>query len=130
ERSRQRDRAVASRNLPARIGASAPLPKFVIRSPTMARRKPDFQIVDPAAGPSPSPERVAAFRVGLSAESRAAIFLWVKGYRIAARRWKSPVGEIDIVARRGRLLVFVEVKARASLDAAAFSLTERQKLRI
>jgi putative endonuclease len=96
----------------------------------MAQCKPDSEIADPAPGPGPSPERVAAFRVGLSAESRAAIFLWAKGYRIAARRWKSPVGEIDIVARRGRLLVFVEVKARASIDAAAFSLTDRQKLRI
>src|SRR5262249_50962722 len=69
--------------------------------------------------PGPRPERVAAFRVGLSAESRAAAFLVAKGYRIVARRWKSPVGEIDIVARRRRVLVFVEVKARDSLDEAA-----------
>ena len=49
-----------------------------------------------------------------------------KGFRIAARRWRSPAGEIDIVARRGNLLVFVEVKARARLDDAAFAVTERQ----
>jgi putative endonuclease len=96
----------------------------------MARRKLDSESAPPARIATPRPERVAAFRVGLSAESRAAIFLLAKGYRIAARRWKSPVGEIDIVARRGRLLVFVEVKARASIDGAAFSLTERQKHRI
>jgi putative endonuclease len=78
----------------------------------------------------PRPERVAAFRVGISAESRAAAYLIAKGYRILARRWKSPAGEIDIVARRRRLLVFVEVKARATLDAAAESLHPRQQQRI
>jgi putative endonuclease len=59
----------------------------------------------------PRPERQAAFHVGISAESRAAAFLIAKGFRILARRWRSPLGEIDIVARRRRLLVFVEVKA-------------------
>jgi len=48
----------------------------------------------------PRRERVAAFRLGLSAESRAAMFLIAKGYRIVAQRWKTPFGEIDIVARR------------------------------
>ena len=60
-----------------------------------------------------------AFRAGISAESRAAAFLIAKGFRILARRWRSPVGEIDIIARRRRLLVFVEVKARERLDDAA-----------
>jgi putative endonuclease len=78
----------------------------------------------------PNPERVAAFGLGLSAESRAAAYLVAKGYRIAARRFRSPVGEVDIVARRGRVLVFVEVKARATLDAAAESLQTRQQRRI
>ena len=77
-----------------------------------------------------SPERRAAFARGLSAESRAALLLIAKGYRIAARRWKSPVGEIDIVARRRNLLVFVEVKARAGFDEAAFSVTPYQRRRI
>ena len=74
--------------------------------------------------------RQVAFRTGLTAESRAAAFLTGRGYAIAARRFKSPVGEIDIVARRGRELVFVEVKARARLDDAALSLTPRQQRRI
>jgi putative endonuclease len=87
----------------------------------MARRNS----VDP-----PNPERVAAFGLGLSAESRAAAYLVAKGYRIAARRFRSPVGEVDIVARRGRVLIFVEVKARATLDAAAESLQARQQRRI
>ena len=71
-----------------------------------------------------------AFQLGLSAESRAAAFLVAKGFRILARRWKSPLGEIDIVARRRQLLVFVEVKARAKLDDAAESVTPRQRARI
>jgi putative endonuclease len=77
-----------------------------------------------------APERVAAFRTGLSAESRAAAYLMAKGYRILARRFRTPHGEIDLVARRRGLLAFVEVKARATLDEAAFAVTPRQQLRI
>ena len=76
------------------------------------------------------PEKIAAFRVGISAESRAAAWLIARGFRILARRWKSPLGEIDIVAARRQLLIFVEVKARASLDEAAEAVTPRQKRRI
>ncbi len=79
---------------------------------------------------SRDPRRFAAFRTGLSAEARAAAYLFAKGYRIAARRWRSAAGEIDLVARRGNLLVFVEVKARPSLDSAAYSLSVRQRQRI
>jgi len=75
-------------------------------------------------------DRVVAFRTGISAESRAAAYLIAKGFRILARRWRSPVGEIDIVARRRGLLVFVEVKARQNLDEAAWSVTEHQRRRI
>jgi putative endonuclease len=96
---------------------------------TMARR-PELPGRAPTPIQPPRPERQIAFRLGLSAESRAAAFLIAKGYRIVARRWKSPVGEIDIVARRRRVLVFVEVKARDHLDAAAESVSERQKRRI
>ena len=80
--------------------------------------------------PTPRPERLAAFRLGISAESRAAFFLIAKAYRIVARRWRTPFGEIDIVARRRRDLVFVEVKARDRLDDAAESVTERSRQRI
>jgi putative endonuclease len=79
---------------------------------------------------TPRPERQAAFHLGISAESRAAAFLIAKGFRILARRWRSPVGEIDIVARRRHLLVFVEVKARATLEDAAESVNQRQRRRI
>jgi putative endonuclease len=77
-----------------------------------------------------SPERQRAFRLGLSAESAAAALLLAKGYRIIARRFRTAVGEIDIVARRGDTLIFVEVKARERLDDAAEAVTERQKRRI
>ena len=83
----------------------------------------------PIAKPA-SPARLAAFRTGLSAESRAAAVLIAKGYRILARRFRTPHGEIDIVARRRNLLAFVEVKARASLDKAAYAVTPRQQARI
>jgi putative endonuclease len=78
----------------------------------------------------PRPERVAAFQRGLSAESRAALFLIAKAYRILDRRWKTLFGEIDIVARRRGVVVFVEVKARGSVDAAVEGVTQRTKRRV
>ncbi|HWX08023.1 MAG TPA: YraN family protein [Bradyrhizobium sp.] len=77
-----------------------------------------------------SPARVAAFRTGLSAETRAAAYLMAKGYRILAKRYRTPYGEIDLVARRRNLVAFIEVKARASLDEAAYAVTPRQQQRI
>jgi putative endonuclease len=86
--------------------------------------------VPPSAERIAAPERVAAFRTGLSAEARAAGWLMAKGYRILAKRFRTPYGEIDIVARRRNLLAFVEVKARASLDEAAYAVTPRNQRRI
>lgn len=95
------------------------------KTPRLPRQpEPDMRNTEP------DPGRVAAFRLGLSAESRAAAYLIAKGYRILARRWRSPVGEIDIVARRRQTLVFVEVKARLTVDAAAEAVTVRQRRRI
>lgn len=84
----------------------------------------------PSAASAPAPERIAAFKTGLSAESRAAAFLIAKGYRVLARRTRTPAGEIDIVARRRDVIVFVEVKARANFDDAAYAVTPRQRQRI
>src|SRR5262249_46375493 len=95
------------------------------RSATMTDERPRASPIQ-----VPRAERQIAFRTGISAESRAAAFLIAKGFRILARRWRSPVGEIDIIARRRSLLVFVEVKARERLDDAAWSVTDRQRLRI
>ena len=77
-----------------------------------------------------SPARVAAFRTGVSAEGRAAALLMAKGYRILAKRFRTRYGEIDLVARKRNLLAFIEVKARASLDDAAYAVTARQQARI
>jgi len=54
----------------------------------------------------------------------------VKGHRILARRYKTPVGEIDLVALKGRRLAFVEVKQRRSLDDAGWALPTRARRRI
>jgi putative endonuclease len=96
----------------------------------MVRRDSGFPRATPVARPKARPERQVAFQLGLSAESRAAALLIAKGFRILARRFKSSVGEIDIVARRRHLLVFVEVKARANFDEAAESVNSRQQRRI
>jgi putative endonuclease len=98
----------------------------------MARRNETLRPPRPprAQKRDPRPEKVAAFGLGISAESRAAMWLIAHGFRILSRRWKSPLGEIDIVAARRHLLIFVEVKARATLEAAAESVTERQQRRI
>jgi len=78
----------------------------------------------------PAPARVQAFQTGISAESRAAAWLIARGYRILARRFRTRFGEIDIVARRRDTLVFVEVKARPTLDEAAYAVTPQQRRRI
>jgi putative endonuclease len=96
----------------------------------MTMAKPDGVAPPDKAAKPASLARVAAFRTGVSAEGRAAVFLMAKGYRILARRYRTSYGEIDIVARRRNLLAFVEVKARASLDEAAYAVTPRQQARI
>lgn len=74
--------------------------------------------------------RRAAYDSGLKAEERAAALLEAHGFSILARRARTPAGEIDLVARQEGLLVFCEVKLRARLDEAAFSLSARQRGRI
>ena len=58
------------------------------------------------------------------------MILRLKGYRIVARGYRCPVGEIDIVARRGSVLAIVEVKARASEEEALNALGARQRRRV
>ena len=66
--------------------------------------------------------REAAEKRGRGAETLACWYLRLKGWRILARRARVSGGEVDIVARRGRTLAFIEVKARATEQAAAMSL--------
>ena len=77
-----------------------------------------------------SNKRRKAYRRGHAAEYLAALFLLAKGYRIAARRFKTPVGEVDLIARKADLVIFVEVKARASHQAALDSITLTAQRRI
>ena len=74
--------------------------------------------------------RQRAERRGHGAERISVWLLRLKGYRILARRFRVPAGEIDLIARRGRVLVAVEVKARPALAAAAEAVTARQRRRI
>lgn len=60
---------------------------------------------------------------GRRAEDIAAWWLRLKGYRVLAKRVRTPFGEVDLVIRRGRTLVFVEVKARLDARAAAEAVT-------
>ncbi len=74
--------------------------------------------------------RRAAFRRGDRAELFCLWHLRLKGYRILARRYRTPVGEIDLVARRGGVLAAIEVKARGDLRMASEAVTARQRQRI
>ena len=58
------------------------------------------------------------------------MFLLLHGYRILARRHRTPFGEIDLIARRGQRLAFVEVKHRRTLEAGMAALTARQAQRV
>ena len=80
-------------------------------------------------GPA-DPNRLKAFRRGHAAEYIAALYLLAKGYRIRAIRHRTKLGEIDIIARRGDLVVCVEVKARRDADSAVFAVTGAAQRRI
>ena len=81
-----------------------------------------------------APARIAAFNNGVSAEAVAADYLKARGYILLASRFKTPYGEIDLVAttrnQAQNLIAFVEVKARARIDDAAYAVTPRQQRRI
>lgn len=58
------------------------------------------------------------------------VWLRLKLYKILARRYRVKGGEIDIVARRGDVVAFVEVKARAEMDAALIAITPQKQRRL
>ena len=78
----------------------------------------------------PSPERVRRYRRGRAGELGAAVMLMAKGYRILAWRTRTPLGEIDLIACRGRRIAFVEVKRRETREAAEASISPRQRDRL
>jgi len=67
---------------------------------------------------------------GRISETVAEMSLRMKGYRIVATRYRAPQGEIDLIARRGSLLVFVEVKARRTVSDAVHAVTPKARKRI
>lgn len=75
------------------------------------------------------PKRKAFFR-GHSAERLAALALMLKGFRIVTRRYRTRLGEIDLIARRGNLVLIVEVKARATLESAMEAVNRTTMRRI
>lgn len=72
----------------------------------------------------------ASERKGRTAEKLAAILLRLKGYAIIAERYRTNAGEVDIIARKGEVVAFVEVKARKTQKAALESITRHQRSRI
>lgn len=75
-------------------------------------------------------DRRKAQEDGRTAEVIALWFLRLKGWRLLAQRYKTPVGEVDLVMRRGGVTAFIEVKARGSVDGAVESVSPRQARRI
>lgn len=80
--------------------------------------------------PAAKTARVRAEKHGHRAETIALLLLRLKGYRVIGQRVRTPVGEIDLVMRKGQTLVAVEVKYRQTQDAARLSLSQHQQGRI
>lgn len=74
--------------------------------------------------------RARAERSGRRGETLAAWYLRFKGYRILARRQRTPRGEVDLVAKRGNMVVFVEVKTRKTSAELDLSIDERRLARV
>ncbi len=74
--------------------------------------------------------RLGAYRRGHRGEWLAALALTLKGFRILARRYRTPAGEIDLIAKRGNLVLMVEVKARPTLIEAMEAVTHSAERRI
>lgn len=81
-------------------------------------------------GRAPKPDRIARYKKGRRAEWYAAAVLALRGYRILHVRYKTPLGEIDVIAKRGRRIAFVEVKRRRTLDDALNAITPKLQHRV
>ncbi|WP_417692358.1 YraN family protein [Roseibium sp.] len=83
-----------------------------------------------AGSGSGSDHRRKAYKLGLSAENRAALALRLTGWRILKRRFKTGSGEIDLIAKRGNTVAFIEVKARRNRESALDAVTPTAQRRI
>lgn len=75
-------------------------------------------------------KRQVAEEHGRKGEDRAALWLQVKGWWVLERRRKTPLGEIDLIVKRGKIVAFVEVKWRASADELDHAIDERRLSRV
>ena len=87
-------------------------------------------MMPPSPSKPKSKARIAAYRGGHRGEALAAWFLRMKLYRIMARRYKTPMGEIDLIAERFGVTVFVEVKARSKAASELETLEAVNQVRI
>jgi putative endonuclease len=78
----------------------------------------------------PAPRRLRAVRRGHLAEFLCRLHLRLRGWRIVARDWRCPSGEIDILARRAGVLAVIEVKSRADFATGVASVLPPQRRRI
>lgn len=110
-----------------------PIKSTAMKSPPKKSGPPDRPADgsrDQRADLGPAPERLARYRRGRVSEYVAAVMLMAKGYRILALRHRTPFGELDLIAARGRRIAFVEVKRRNTVEEAEASLTYRQRQRM
>jgi putative endonuclease len=75
-------------------------------------------------------KKMKAYERGYRAERLAAVYLRLKGYRILETRYKTPLGEVDLIARKGNALVMVEVKQRDKTLVALEAVTLRNQTRV
>lgn len=78
----------------------------------------------------PSAARLAAEKRGRQAERICGWWLRLKGWQIVGRRVRTPLGEIDLIARKPGIVAFVEVKARGSTAELDFAIDERRLARV
>ncbi len=77
-----------------------------------------------------SPKRKRAYQKGHDGEALACDYLAREGWRVLEQRYKTPYGEIDVIAQKADWCIFVEVKARTSAEEALYAITPRQQQRI
>jgi putative endonuclease len=116
--------------MPAGRDAREPVPGAARRIWKARFWVPGISLVAKSRGDSSRTERIGRYRRGRLSELVAAAVLMAKGYRILGRRVRTPHGEIDLVAVRGKRLAFVEVKRRATREECEAALTPAQAERI
>ena len=77
-----------------------------------------------------SSNKISHYKHGIWAEYYAAAFLMMKGYRIMRSRYKTKVGEVDLIAKRGKTLAFIEVKYRQNQTQAIYAVLPKAQSRI